>query len=751
MGAAKSISGRNLMLDKPDDANAKKLRNYSRPPLIVGEIEGRPVEIVGEEGKLTILLAGEHLLDLEDWQYHVLNGLVGHGGDTLAGLSELVKDRFNLTLPEDDIAAFFRKLKAFQLTKPEDEARFQVVRRALGGDTPETVEEAKEKAVAPTPQQHQDAPRMKGIRLFRPMRLLRMTRNLFGLGKYAFVIFPPIALVAAFQAYIHWDKLIGSFNYGDSGDFLTAVLLGLVTTNLVATVVYAIAAFGMGATVSSVVLRFIFFFIPRLGIVVEDTSKINRRQAMWMYAAPLIARLYLGCATLLLYASIQHTQSPWLDTLLTISVISVLSFLVTACPFYRSHGYFILVEFLDEPRLMSKSYKALFHVLNRNYYQNVDGQVMVAFAMVSFTFIILLAALAFIIFGRRLIATIGVDALIIVAILVMAFIWRVVGQLRKTNETYWKNYRFERWRDRTLPSQEQRKIADKQRITQWGAIKLMLLALFVIAMFQNYTYRPSGAVNVLPQSLNELSSDIEGIVAEVYHQGGEILAAGTPVARLSTEELEAEIKILEGRKVKAESDLAFAKLDCELNQELFDRATISELTLNNALANCAAAEAQLGILDAEMNRLVDRIERSTFRMPYDGQLGTLYLKQRLGTFLREGEPIATVRDTSSFQVRISVRETDLGIINEGEPIEMRIYADHNRVFYGTITSIDPDIEPSQNGARITMVGTIEDADGILRSGMTGFAKTAGVQMPVWQIITQGISRFFIIDLWAWLP
>ena len=100
---------------------------------------------------------------------------------------------------------------------------------------------------------------------------------------------------------------------------------------------------------------------------------------------------------------------------------------------------------------------------------------------------------------------------------------------------------------------------------------------------------------------------------------------------------------------------------------------------------------------------------------------------------------------------MEIREVDLSLVKVGSPVEVRIYAFPDRIFTGTVQSIDPTVDDTQRGQIIELVASINNEERLLQPGMTGLAKTTGIEMPVWQIITQAIRRFITIDLWAWLP
>jgi putative peptide zinc metalloprotease protein len=46
---------------------------------------------------------------------------------------------------------------------------------------------------------------------------------------------------------------------------------------------------------------------------------------------------------------------------------------------------------------------------------------------------------------------------------------------------------------------------------------------------------------------------------------------------------------------------------------------------------------------------------------------------------------------------------------------------------------------------------IPNDEGELKSGMTGYAKIAGGEMPVWRAYLSLFVRFFDVEVWSWIP
>lgn len=730
-------------------------RLYGLPPILVAELDGAPVQLRRAEpipaDGFDILLNGVPYFHLKEWHYHVLNSVFGSGADTLDGIAGIVADRFGIRPGADEIRALFLDLNDHGLLNPDEARGLAVVAGALAqtkvvAEDPETARKAQAGTAV------QPASSRKGIPLFRPAPLLRLLQPLFRLAVIAAIALPALVVVAAFTTVRDWTEIVSGFTAVHRDfDLFTFLVFGLLTVNLASAAAHAAAVHAMGGTVEAVALRFYFGVIPRLTLWLDDTEKLSRRQAIWTHAAPLLTRLFLASAGIVVWDATRYLGGSLNQMILAVAVTAFVSFLIAACPLLKGSGYLVLAEFLDEPNLRAKAMRALLNVFNRNHYQVVDERILVAYALASLLFAALLLVGVLLVLQERLVSGFDATGYTVVAGIVALLVWRVVSQLRTTNELYWKSYRFERWRERTLPSQAQKQINEKHAFGIWKVTRIMALAALVLLLFQPYPYRPSGQVTLLPNAMRELSTDIEGIVAEVHFEGGEYLTAGTLIAKLDTRDLEAEMRVLQARLQEATVNDDFAADECDRNAPLAKSGSISDAAFQKTLSRCSETAAALETAKAEIQRVGLRIERSSFRMPFDGTLGTLYLQERLGTYLDEGEAIASVRDTSSYKVRLRIREVDVPLVKVGDPVEVRVYAYPSQIFLGEVRSIDPDVE-LKTGATVTeMVATIENRDDMLQSGMTGYAKVAGEERQIWEILTQTIHRFIAIDLWAWLP
>jgi RND family efflux transporter MFP subunit len=751
-----------LLTDPVSNGSDAARRVMPLPPALLASLDGDEVTIT----RLTsvkaderpkgdrVELGGKPIYSFEFWHYHLLNVMFGFNGDSISGLTENISSTFGHDLAEEDVRALILQLNDLGLLNPTEARRHFLIKQILAENilSPDTATLATAREQQAAVEDSRKAERHPGLKLFRPKYSLRLLRPLSRLGIPLLIALVPMVVLALIFTVLKWDLIQADFlQKRGTRDTITLLLVGMFTVRLWATVVHAIAAQALTVTVEAVVLRMHFFIIPRFDLRLTDTAKLSRKQAIWLNAAPLFTKLFVASAALLIWNSSRHLGGEFPDYVLLIAALGLISFLISANPLAENEGYAILVQFLDEPQLRGKAMKALLNVGNPRFYQLANPQILLSYALLSIIYSLALVALFFLIFQARLVRDFGSYGYIIVGLIAVALVWSTISQLRTANEMYWQNYRFERWREQTLPAEKQKSIEKKNRFNMWRVTQLMLLTLIVFGLLQPYNYRPSGSVTLLPQSERELTTDIEGVVDAIYVQGGSYVTEGTLVAELQAEELIAQLRVSEAQLEEQKLAVDFAQTSCDRDMQLAESGTISDTVYERTLAVCAAETAELNTIVADIERQRGNIERTRFYMPLDGQIGTPDLINILGSFLREGESLATVRDTSSFRVQLQIREVDLSLVAIGAPIEVRMYTYPDRVFIGAIESIDPIVDETLDGTLIQLVASIENENQLLRPGMTGFAKTTGIELPVWRILTQSIYRFFTIDFWAWLP
>jgi putative peptide zinc metalloprotease protein len=641
--------------------------------------------------------------------------------------------------------------------------------------------------------------------LFDPRPIFRLLLPVLRPLRHAVYVVPLLVLAAVMLLSSYWHLLeddlqrlhldLTLFQYLVFV-FLTVRFFTTMTSGLIGQH-YHLAPEKVGITLA-------FGFIPRWTLKMAGAERLTRIQTMWLHGGNLLVRLALfGVGVLVWFNARDNTHElSQFGLLLALGSLAGLV-LESGNPLVKSHGYYLLSAFLNEPHLRGKAYTALLNKWKGGVYRASDSTLLAIYALLTSTYVVLVILLLARMLSRFFFGDveIGGSAVLIVGGFVAYALYRNYTSLKKFGETYERQLQFDRWRSRTVPLKDEGGEVQTAKTRYWPTAVLVALA---VALFLPYPYEPGGSVKIQPARQQIITVDEGGLVSEVLFSGGESLKAGTLIGRVVNADYAAEVNVLTARiaeqaavvqnlrslpkaeEVKlAQERLELARVqarfsaereqrlkplmaieavsreeyEAALRESVSDRQQILQREAELALVKApvtpsqiAAAEARLASLVEERATFEARIQRSDLRMPIDGNLLTLNLKNKTGTFLQRGETFATVEDSSTVTAEIEIQEGDIGYVQVGDEVRIRAVSFAvDREFHGKVTLIDRNVTPKPTGNVIKVQATIDNHDGLLRNGMAGRAKVLGASMPVWRAFTLALTRFVQVQVWSWIP
>jgi HlyD family secretion protein len=186
---------------------------------------------------------------------------------------------------------------------------------------------------------------------------------------------------------------------------------------------------------------------------------------------------------------------------------------------------------------------------------------------------------------------------------------------------------------------------------------------------------------------------------------------------------------------RAKSDATHAKLDWDRAQGLYKAALIAkqdydvkkaawesaDAGLAQADARVAQAKAQKDSADqhisqnrANLTRVADVLQKTTYEAPFDGVITNLPVREGetvvMGIQNSPGSTLMTIADMSVITAEVRVDETDIVNVHLGQPAEVTIDAIPHKVFHGIVSEIgDNAIVRSTGVATSQSTGTSEEA------------------------------------------
>jgi len=379
-----------------------------------------------------------------------------------------------------------------------------------------------------------------------------------------------------------------------------------------------------------------------------------------------------------------------------------------------------------------------------------------------------------------------------------------VRRFQMISHAYERSVQFERWRLRALPAEGGETVQKEPTGSRtWYYLRRLALISLLLVLFLPYPYDAGGNFDIYPSDRQVITTDVAGIVEEVNFVGSETVKKGTVIARIAATDLKSQINVLNAKIAEQESVIKDLKarpkreevivaeraLDVAKKREQFSRDRVprmERLYKDRAISfeeydsarreyevdvdevarraadlalvkvgvtpdRIAAEKSKLDSLVEERATLAGKVDRTTLRMPFDGNILTLHLNERLNSVMDKGQPFATVEDTRAVTAEIQVPESDLAYVAIGAPIRAKPTAFFEREFAGKVKTIDRNVTVKPFGNVVKVIAVIDNPNGELKTGMTGYAKIGGTTMPVWMAFSLAIRRFLNVQVWSWIP
>lgn len=343
----------------------------------------------------------------------------------------------------------------------------------------------------------------------------------------------------------------------------------------------------------------------------------------------------------------------------------------------------------------------------------------------------------------------------------------------------------------------------RMRITQEKRLRYWIAILLIAVLFLPYSYETGGTAKLSPIAQHEIHAETDGVIEQVHYRGGEWVSQGTVIAEManhrqkrdvlatraaiqskerdidrlrSTPSIES-IRLAEEQLATARLQLRYSAEEADRVEKLFAKGMISTQSFDNAKKQrdldrqtieekraslealktqinpneIASAEAELQKLREDLTFYEEQWRRTRLSMPIAGRIATIELQNLRNKYLEEGQLFCKVEDTREVRVEIAVPEAEIHEVTVGDPVRLKTWAEPGRIFNGVVTEIAPQATEETYGNVVMVIAVLPNADLALKTGMTGYAKIQGNDTRVGAAFTRALVRFFLIEIWSWLP
>lgn len=225
-----------------------------------------------------------------------------------------------------------------------------------------------------------------------------------------------------------------------------------------------------------------------------------------------------------------------------------------------------------------------------------------------------------------------------------------------------------------------------------------------------------------------VSSPVTERIARLYFDDGDFVRKGQLIAVLDQSQERASL-------ASAEASSEQARTQLQRIESLSERGFATRAQLDVQVA--AAARARADSDDARA-RIADR----TLRAPLSGAVSLRTISA--GAVVSAGDAIATISDVSRIKLDFTVPETALANLHRGQPIKVRSAAYPGTAFSGTISSIDPVIDPATRAVAVRAILPNHGArlkPGMLLEVLISANRHRALSVPELAVVGEGEARF----------
>ena len=237
---------------------------------------------------------------------------------------------------------------------------------------------------------------------------------------------------------------------------------------------------------------------------------------------------------------------------------------------------------------------------------------------------------------------------------------------------------------------------------------------------------PRNEVNIKPQ--------INGIIAEIYKEAGQMVQQGEVIARLTVIPDMNSLSAAQSRVRLSEINLKQAQTNFDREKALFEKNLISaeeyektEQALNQAKEEYAASQESLEVIRDGVSSKNATSSSTLIRSTITGLILDIPVKVGNSVIqantLNDGTTVATVANMNDLIFEGQVDETEVGSLYEGMPLTITIGALRDYTFDAKLEYISPKAVESNGANQFKVKAAVKvDSEHTIRSGYSANAQ-----------------------------
>ena len=194
---------------------------------------------------------------------------------------------------------------------------------------------------------------------------------------------------------------------------------------------------------------------------------------------------------------------------------------------------------------------------------------------------------------------------------------------------------------------------------------------------------------------------------------------------------------------------AAAELGRREKEEAEARAVLTLLEVKPRAEEVDAATAHLNRLEEELHYLEGLQHKVQLTSPLAGIVVTPRMKEKVGQYFKEGDPICIVEDPDSMEVEVALEEQFAARVRPGQEVDLKVRAMPFETLHGTVTRVANNAvkEKEKEHTTVTVYCRLEGVDPSLLTGMTGTARIRCGERSTGEVLLDRAFRYLRTEFW----
>jgi membrane fusion protein (multidrug efflux system) len=217
----------------------------------------------------------------------------------------------------------------------------------------------------------------------------------------------------------------------------------------------------------------------------------------------------------------------------------------------------------------------------------------------------------------------------------------------------------------------------------------------------------------------QVAAGAAGKVIATYVERGSVVRKGAVLARLDSRAATAQAAQAAADAEASKLVAQQAKLDCDRTEHMFEKGAISKADYDRAHTQCESSKWTVSSAEARKTLTAEALRDTEIKAPFSGMVVDRAVSA--GEYVQPASRVATLVDTDSLRVEITVPEADVVSVRKGMAVDFRI-SGSPKVYTGKIRYVGPSVRRQSRDAIVEAVFTNESHE--LRPGMFVTARLA---------------------------